>query len=100
MLIPVITERKCYQLDRNILALPVRFGGLGLRNPSLETRRELDCKTVVSFFFFFFKISKEIGKARRKMSYAGEGREAHEPVGHVRREKKNLSFQPRSRPFV
>ena len=31
----VITE-----LDRNILALPVRFGGLGLRNPSLEARRE------------------------------------------------------------
>ena len=27
-----------FQLDRNILALPVR--GLGLGNPSLETRRE------------------------------------------------------------
>ena len=40
MLIPAITERKCNQLDRNILALPVRFGGLGLRNPSLEARRE------------------------------------------------------------
>ena len=40
LLIPAITERKCNQLDRNILALPVRFGGLGLRNPSLEARRE------------------------------------------------------------
>ena len=40
MLIPAITERKCNQLDRNILALPVRLGGLGLRNPSLEARRE------------------------------------------------------------
>ena len=40
MLIPAITERKCNQLDRNILALPVRSGGLGLGNPSLEARRE------------------------------------------------------------
>ena len=40
MLIPAITERKCNQLDRNILALPVRLGGLGLGNPSLEARCE------------------------------------------------------------
>ena len=40
MLIPAITERKCNQLDRNILALPIRLGGLGLGNPSLEARRE------------------------------------------------------------
>ena len=33
-------ERRCNQLDRNILALPVRLGGLGLANPSLEARRE------------------------------------------------------------
>ena len=38
MLIPAITERKCNQLDRNILA--VRLDGLGLGNPSLEARRE------------------------------------------------------------
>ena len=36
MLIPAITERKCNQLDRNILALPVRLGGLGLGNPPLK----------------------------------------------------------------
>ena len=37
MLIPAITERKCNQLDRNILALPVRLGDLGLAgNPSLK----------------------------------------------------------------
>ena len=40
MLIPAITERKYNQLDRNILALPVRLGGLGLENPSFEARRE------------------------------------------------------------
>ena len=40
MLIPAITERKCNQLDGNILALLVRLGGLGLGNPSLEARRE------------------------------------------------------------
>ena len=36
MLIPAIIERKCNQLDRNILTLPVRFGGLGLGNLSIE----------------------------------------------------------------
>ena len=33
ILIPAITERKCNQLERNTLALPVRLGGLGLGNP-------------------------------------------------------------------
>ena len=36
MLIPAIIERKCNQLDRNILTLSVRFGGLGLGNPRIE----------------------------------------------------------------
>ena len=40
MLIPTITEHKCNQLDRNILALPLRLGGLALGNPSLEARFE------------------------------------------------------------
>ena len=40
MLISAITERKCNQLDRNILALPVCLGGLGLGNPFLEARHE------------------------------------------------------------
>ena len=57
---------------------------------------------------FFLKISKEIGKAWRKESYAREARELHTPVGPVRRVKKILAslpslalcFQPRSRAFV
>ena len=40
MLIPAITERNCNQLDRNILALPVRLGDLDLGNPSLEAKSE------------------------------------------------------------
>ena len=40
VLIPVITERKCNQLDRAILALPVRLGGLGFGNPCLDASRE------------------------------------------------------------
>ena len=39
MLIPAITESKCNQLDRNILALTVRLRGLGQGNPSLQARR-------------------------------------------------------------
>ena len=40
VLIPAITERKCNQLDRTILALPVRLGDLGFGNPCLEGSRE------------------------------------------------------------
>ena len=40
VLIPAITEHSCKQLDRNVLALPVRLGGLGLGNPSRESSRE------------------------------------------------------------
>ena len=40
VLISAITERKCNQLDRTILALPVRLGGLGFGSPSLEASRE------------------------------------------------------------
>ena len=35
-LIPAITDRQCGQLDRDILALPVRLGGLGIANPSSD----------------------------------------------------------------
>ena len=34
VLIPAITDRQCGQLERDILALPVRLGGLGVANPS------------------------------------------------------------------
>ena len=40
MLIPAITEGKCNQLDKNILMLSVRLGGLGLGNPAIEARCE------------------------------------------------------------
>ena len=49
----------------------------------------VDCKTVV--FFFFLKISKEIGKAWRE-SLKREEREPHTPVRRVRREKKKLAL--------
>ena len=32
VLIPAITDRQCGQLDRDILAPPVRLGGLGVAN--------------------------------------------------------------------
>ena len=40
VLIPVITERNCEQLDRDILALHIRLGGSCLPNPSWEASRE------------------------------------------------------------
>ena len=40
ILIPAITDHQCNPLDRDILALPARLGGLGLENPSHEAERE------------------------------------------------------------
>ena len=40
VLIPAIVEHKCSKLDRDVLALPVRLGGLGLSNPCHEAARE------------------------------------------------------------
>ena len=51
----------------------------------------VDCKTIVFFFFFLLKISKEIGKAWRK-SLKREARESRTPVRRVKREKKNLAL--------
>ena len=36
VLIPAITDWQCGQLERDILALPVRLGGLGVANPSSD----------------------------------------------------------------
>ena len=40
VLITAIVERKCSKLDKDVLALPVRLGGLGLSNPCHEAARE------------------------------------------------------------
>ena len=40
LLIPAITEHRCTPLDRDILALPVRLGGLGMTNPCLGANLE------------------------------------------------------------
>ena len=40
VLIPAITEHRCTRLDRDILALPVCLGGLGMTNPCLDANIE------------------------------------------------------------
>ena len=40
IVIPAITGHKCNQLERNVLSLPVRFGGLGFEDPQLQAPRE------------------------------------------------------------
>ena len=37
---PAIVEHKCSQLDRDVIALPVQLGGLGMANPCHEAPRE------------------------------------------------------------
>ena len=34
LLLPSLTERNCSQVERDLVALPARMGGLGLTNPS------------------------------------------------------------------
>ena len=41
-LIPAIIGRKVSELERRILALPVRFGGLGVLNPVITSNYEFD----------------------------------------------------------
>ena len=40
-LIPAITDHRCSPLERDVLALPVRLGGLGITNPCREADIEL-----------------------------------------------------------
>ena len=40
LLIPVITDYRCSPLERDVLALPVRLGGLGITNPCREGIRD------------------------------------------------------------
>ena len=68
----------------------------------LTVGHAVDCKTIV--FFFFLKISKEIGKAWRKSLTRAKRASLTRPC---ERENSELSlpslalrFQPRSRPFV
>ncbi|XP_048582339.1 uncharacterized protein LOC5520811 isoform X2 [Nematostella vectensis] len=46
-LIPSLTERTCTQAERDLLALPVRFGGLGITNPADEASLEFTASTKV-----------------------------------------------------
>ncbi|EDO37922.1 predicted protein [Nematostella vectensis] len=41
VLIPAITDHRCSPLERDVLALPVRLGGLSMTNPCLEADIEL-----------------------------------------------------------
>ncbi|EDO31881.1 predicted protein [Nematostella vectensis] len=41
VLIPAITDHRCNPLERDVLALPVRLGGLSMTNPCLEADIEL-----------------------------------------------------------
>ena len=42
ILIPTITGHKINQLEKDVLSLPVRCGGLGFGNPQAEAARELN----------------------------------------------------------
>ena len=48
VLIPAITEHRCTRLDRDILALPVRLGGLGMTNPCLDANLEQSSRVKVT----------------------------------------------------
>ena len=48
VLIPSLTEHNCSPTERELLALPVRMGGLGLTNPSASAKAEYLASVKVS----------------------------------------------------
>lgn len=48
VLIPAITGHSCTQLEREILLLPVRLGGIGINNPCLDADCELSYSITVT----------------------------------------------------
>ena len=48
VLIPAILGRTVSDLEREIIALPVRFGGLGIANPSENSEREYEASKAVT----------------------------------------------------
>ena len=48
VLIPSLIGRNCYEAERDLVALPVRMGGLGLINPSHSADAEYSASIRVS----------------------------------------------------
>ena len=48
VLIPSMVDHKCTQLERDILSLPVRLGGLGFTNPTQSANAELQASVNVT----------------------------------------------------
>lgn len=47
-LIPALVGKHVSQLERDIIELPVRFGGLGIINPSTMANREYECSRIIT----------------------------------------------------
>jgi hypothetical protein len=47
-LIPALTGRKISNPERDIIALPVRFGGLGIENPAKTSNREFEASIAIT----------------------------------------------------
>ena len=48
VLIPSIVDHKCTELERDILSLPVRLGGLGLTNPTQSANAQFQASVIVT----------------------------------------------------
>ena len=77
---PAITDRLFGQLDRDILALPVRLGGLGVANPSSDTKAiPIKCFRFPSLSLswrWVGRSGKKKKKKKRNELRASEGRAA------------------------
>jgi len=58
-LIPAIEERKCRKLDRDVLALPVSPGGLGLSNLCDEAASEYASSIQVPYIFLVIYVHEQ-----------------------------------------
>ena len=85
ILIPTITGHKCSQLERDVLSLPVRCGGLGFGNSQAEAARELNSSVETTaplvdqiMSCFAVKLAKQTSRHKREEDVKEKVRSVYE----------------------
>ena len=79
LLIPSLTEHTCSRVERDLMALPVRLGGLGLTNP---------CKSTDLVYSSSIRVSAPLVEEIMKQSHKTlDEANVHKIINSVRKEK-------------
>ena len=85
-LIPTITNPNCSNEERNLLSLPVRFGGMGITNPKEDAASQYT-SSVVSTIHLTERIVAQIHNPQ-------DAEDVRSSISHSRKEKNN-QFPPK-----